>query len=90
MRAWYILMATFITLIMAMVILLGNLGDIQGNHWAMSSQMNGAYATQVVSRTESSAYPWQLDYITLGTKVEIAYASMPNYVLPCKDEHRVR
>ncbi|MGD0821046.1 MAG: hypothetical protein ABSA71_09915 [Desulfomonilia bacterium] len=90
MRAWYILMATFITLIMAMVILLGNLGDIQGNHWAMPSQMNGAYGAQVASRTETSAYPWQLDYITLGTKVEIAYASMPNYVLPCKDEHRVR
>ena len=90
MRAWYILMATFITLIMAMVILLGNLADIQGNHWAMPSQMNGAYSDQVVSHTETSAYPCQLDYITLGTKVEIAYASMPNYLLPCEEEHRVR
>ena len=90
MRACYILMATFITLIMAMVILLGIIGDIQGNHWATPAQMNGAFGAQVASHTETSAYPWQLDYITLGTKVEIAYASMPNYVLPGKEEHRVR
>ncbi len=90
MRAWYILMATFITLMIAIVILLGGLGDIQGNHWVMPSQMNSAYGVQEVSRTETSAYPWQLDYVTLGTKVEIAYASIPNYLLPCNEEHRVR
>jgi hypothetical protein len=90
MRVWYVLMATFITLMIAMVILLGGLGDIQENHWAMPSQMNSAYGAQEASRTETSAYPWQLDDITLGTKLEIAYASMPNYLLPCQEEHRVR
>jgi hypothetical protein len=83
-------MATFITLMIAMVILLEGLGDIQGSHWVMPSQMNSAYGVQEVSRTETSAYPWQLDSVTLRTKVEIAYAFMPNYLLPCNEEHRVR
>jgi len=90
MRVWYVLMATFITLMIAMMIFLGGLGDIRANHWAMPSQMNSAYGAQEASRTETSAYPWQLDYITLGTKVEIADASMPNYLLPYKEEHKVR
>ncbi len=90
MRVCYVLMASFITLLIAMVILLGGLGDIQGNHWAMPSQMNSAYGAQEASRTGTSAYPWQLDYVTLGTKVEIAYASMPDYLLPYKEEHRAR
>ena len=90
MRVWYVLMATFISLMIAMVILLGGFGDIQGYHWAMPYQMNSACDAQVASRTRTSAYPWQLDYITLGTKVEVAYASIPNYLLPYKEEHGVR
>ena len=74
MRAWYVLMATFITLMIAMVIILGGLGDIQGSHWAMPFHRNSAYGVQEVSRTETSAYPWQLDYVTLGTKVGIGKA----------------
>jgi hypothetical protein len=69
MRAWHVLMATFITLMIVMVILLGGPGDIQGNHWAMPFHRNSAYGVQEVSRTETSVYPWQLDYVTLGTKV---------------------
>ena len=42
MRVWYVLMATFISLMIAMVILLGGFGDIQGYHWAMPYQMNSA------------------------------------------------
>jgi hypothetical protein len=53
MRALYVLMATFITLMIAMVILFGGLGDIQGNHWAMPFQRNSAYGVQEVSRTET-------------------------------------
>ena len=77
MRVWYILMATFITLMIAMVIVLGSLGDIQGNHWSMPFQMNSAYCAQEATRVETSAYPWQLEYIALETNVEIAYASIP-------------
>jgi hypothetical protein len=82
MRAWYALMATFITLMIAMAILLEGPGDIQGNHWVKPSQMNCAYGIQGASRIGIPAYPWQLDNITIGTKVEIAHASMPDYLLP--------
>jgi hypothetical protein len=77
MRIWYILMATFITLMIAMVILFGSLGDIQGNHWSMPSQLDSAYGAQEASRVETSTYPWQIEYITLGTNVGIACAAIP-------------
>jgi hypothetical protein len=53
MRALYVLMATFITLMIAIAILLGGLGDIQGNHGAMPFQRNSAYGVQEVSHTHT-------------------------------------
>jgi hypothetical protein len=76
MRIWYILMATFITLMMTMAIVLGSHGDIQGNHRAIPSHINSACDAQDASREKNSAYPWQLEYVTLRTNVDIAYASI--------------
>jgi hypothetical protein len=85
MRVWYVLMATFITLMIASVLLLVSLGDLRENQQVTLSQMDGIYNVQDASFREQSisSYPWQLDFITLGTKSEIALASMPYYLLPC-------
>ncbi len=89
MRVWYALMATFITLMIAMSIMLGIFNDLQVNHRATFSiaQMNDAYGAQGASRTvqKTSACPWQLDFITLGTKLgtKLELASASN---PLKDE----
>jgi hypothetical protein len=85
MRVWYVLMATFITLMIASALLLGGLGDLRENHQVTLSQMDDIYNVQETSHRgrNTSSYPWQLDFITLGTKSEIALASMHYYLLPC-------
>ena len=87
MRVWYILMATFITLMTALSLLLGSLDDLGENPQVTLSHMDGIYRVQDASHREqkTSAYAWQLDFITLGTRSEIALASMPYYLLPCTE-----
>ena len=43
MRVWYILMAMFITLMIALALLLGSLDDLRENHQVMLSYMDGIY-----------------------------------------------
>ena len=87
MRVWYVLMATFLILMVAFVLLLGSLDCLKENHRFTLTQMDGTLIAQEAYRSEQKTLPcpWQLDFITLRTNDEIAHAPMSDNLLPSKE-----
>ncbi len=78
MRVWYMLMASFLILMASLALLLGSLDYLKENHRVARSRMDSIVIAQEAYRLEQETMPcpWQLKFITLGTKGEITHASM--------------
>jgi hypothetical protein len=78
MRVWYVLMASFLILMAALALLLGSLDCLKENHRVTRSQMDVTVIAQEAYRLEQETMPcpWQLEFVTLGTKGGITRASM--------------
>ena len=84
MRVWYVLMASFLILMAALVLLLGSLDCLKENHRVTLTQMDGAVIAQGAYRSEQENLPCplQLEFITLRTNKERACVPMSDNQLP--------